>query len=94
MPPTNKLEYADSGSKSIGALTAVQVINGDSWMVEMAIPFAGLGVKPPKPGDTWRVSLCRFRPPGKTFGTELIVWAALKKGGFLDVENFGTMIFK
>ena len=90
----SKLEYASTGSVVIGAKTAVQVNEGDSWMVEMAIPFAGLGVKPPAPGDTWRLSLCRHRPAGKNFNTELIVWAALKNGGFLDVENFGTMIFK
>ena len=63
-------------------------------MVEMTIPFKGLDVAPPKPGDTWRLSLCRYRPPGKTFGTELIVWAPLQTGGFKDLANFGTLIFK
>ena len=65
-------------------------------MVEMTILFKGLGVKPPKPGDKWRISLCRFRPEGKGFNVELIVWAPLKHGGFSskDLPNFGTLIFK
>jgi len=89
-----KLEYGEAGPTPIGASSAVHVVERDSWMVEMAIPFAGLGVKPPKPGDAWRLSLCRFRPPGKGFNTELIVWAPLKAGGFKDLANFGTLIFK
>ena len=89
-----KMEYWESGPNPIGAVTAVQVSEGDSWTVEMAIPFAGLGVKPPKPGDTWRISLCRGRPPGKKNPThELMVWAPLKHG-FKDLENFGTITFR
>ena len=90
----DKMEYGETDVTPIGATTAVHVVEGDSWMVEMAIPFAGLGVKPPQPGDEWGISLCRARPPGKGFNAELIVWAALKNEGFKDLENFGTMIFK
>ena len=89
-----KMEFRESGPNPIGSTTAVHVVQSDSWMVEMAIPLAGLGVKPPKPGDTWHLSLCRYRPPGKTFNSELIVWAPLKSGGFKDLVNFGTLIFE
>ena len=91
----DKLEYGQAGPTPIGATTATHVVEGDSWMVEMTIPFAGLGVKPPKPGDKWRLSLCRARPPRKNNPKhELIVWASLKQGGFKDLKNFGTLIFK
>ena len=90
----NKLEYGEAGQTPIGAASAVYVEKNGTWLVEVVIPFKGLGVKPPKPGEQWRLSLCRHRPPGKDFNAELIVWAPLKKGGFNDLENFGTMIFK
>jgi hypothetical protein len=90
-----KLEYGENGPTPIGATAAAHVVEGESWMVEMAIPFAGLGVKPPKAGDTWRLSLCRGRPPGRVSQTfELIVWAPLQAGGFKDLANFGTLKFR
>jgi hypothetical protein len=88
------MEYWESGPGPIGATTAVHVSTGDSWTVEMTIPFAGLGVKPPKAGDTWRVSLCRGRAPGRNNPTmELMVWAPLR-GGFNDLASFGTVTFR
>ena len=89
-----KMEYWESGQNPIGAQSAVYVDEGNAWMVEMTIPFAGLGVPPPKPGDMWRISLCRYRPPGEDFNSEMIVWAPLKQGGFKDLKNFGTLVFK
>lgn len=90
----SKMEYWESGPNPIGATTAVHVNEGDAWLVEMAIPFAGLGVKPPQPGDSWRVSLCRGRAPGRKNPTmELLVWAPLK-AGFKDLANFGTVTFR
>jgi hypothetical protein len=90
-----KLEYGEAGPTPIGATSAVHVVEGDSWMVEMTIPFKGLGVQPPKPGDSWRISLCRARPPGRANpNSELIVWAPLKAGGFKDLANFGTLTFR
>ncbi|GAH89400.1 unnamed protein product, partial [marine sediment metagenome] len=87
-----KMEYWESGQNPIGADTATHIDKG-SWMVEMTIPYKGLGIKPPKPGDKWRISLCRHRPEGKDFNSELIVWAPLQRG-FKDIANFGTLIFK
>ncbi len=91
----DRLEYGEAGPTPIGATSAVQVREGDSWMVEMTIPFEGLGVNMPAPGDQWRLSLCRGRPPGRANPNfELIVWAPLQSGGFNDLANFGTMIFR
>jgi hypothetical protein len=60
----------------------------------MMIPFKGLGIDPPRPGDQWRISLCRFRPAGTDFNDEAIVWAPLHADGFRDLKNFGTLVFK
>lgn len=90
----SKLEYRESGQSPFGATTATHVDEGSAWMVEMAIPFAGMGVAAPKPGDEWKISLCRGRPPGEDFNHELIVWAPLKSGGFNDLANFGTLRFR
>ena len=90
----SKMEYWESGPGPIGATTAVHVAADGTWTAEMTIPFAGLGVKPPRPGDTWQVSLCRGRAPGRNNPTmELIVWAPLEHG-FKDLAHFGKMTFR
>ncbi len=88
-----KEEYNEKGPHTINATSATYVAEGDAWMVEMAIPFSSLGIDTPKPGDTWRISLCRYRPGGDDFNTEVIVWAPLQNDGFKDLANFGTLIF-
>ena len=35
-----------------------RVANGE-WVIELGIPFAQLGLSPPRPGDVWRINLCR-----------------------------------
>jgi hypothetical protein len=88
------MELSEGGTETIGSDSATYVHQDGTWMVEMRIPFTGLGVEPPKPGDQWRLSLCRYRPPGDDFGSELIVWAPLQRGGFKDLANFGTLVFE
>ncbi len=90
----DRAEYGENGPTPIGAQTGTHLAEGESWSVEMAIPFAGLGVDPPRPGDSWRLSLCRGRPAGRGFGDELIVWAPLQERGFRDLANFGTLLFR
>ncbi len=87
-------EYSETGPTRIGATSATDVVEGEAWTVEIAIPFAGLNVDPPNPGESWRLSLCRGRPAGRGFGDELIVWAPLQELGFRDLENFGTLVFR
>ncbi|MCE5237386.1 carbohydrate-binding family 9-like protein [bacterium] len=90
----SKAEYRESGPGPIGATTAVHVVEGAPWTVEMEIPCAGLDARPPRPGDTWKISLCRGRAPGRNNPTmELMVWAPLA-GGFKDLANFGTLTFR
>ena len=86
-------EFLNKNSTAIGTRVAAHVTEGRCWELELMIPYKGLGVKPPKPGDTWRLSLCRYRPSGKDFNSELIVRAPLQKG-FKDLAYFGTLIFK
>ncbi len=90
----DKMEYWDTGPGPIGATAATSLVEGESWSVEMAIPYEGLGVEAPSPGDIWRVSLCRSRPAGRGFGSELIVWAPLQEKGYGDLANFGVLRFR
>ena len=57
------------------------------------IPYKGLAVKPPKPGDVWRINIARQRLPTERTGHELITWAPLEKA-FFEPENFGSLRFK
>ncbi len=62
-----------------------------AWFVEIEIPIAGFGVGAVKPGDSWRVNLCRQR---KAFA-ENSSWSPLRFGEatFADPERFGTLVF-
>ena len=39
-------------------------VGDDQYVAEFAIPFAALGVAPPKPGDEWRLNVLRGRSRG------------------------------
>ena len=60
----------------------------DVWTVELAIPFADLGVVPPKPGDAWRVNFCRQELPSR----ELTAFS-FTGGGFGIPSRFGVLKF-
>ena len=86
------MELCENGTTHVGVKAGAYIEAGRRWMVEVAIPFTGLGVKAPEPGDIWRMNLCRHRPPGAGFGDEYITWAPAQKG-FRELENFGKLIF-
>ena len=87
-----KMEFSEGGMTNIGARVAAHIEGGSRWMVELAIPFKGLGIKAPSPGDVWGFNLCRYRPGGADFSEELITWAPLQ-AQFKELENFGKLIF-
>ena len=61
----------------------------DRWTVEMAIPFASLGLTP-KEGDVWGVNFNRHQ----ILLSEQSNWAGLSgKHGNLDAEGFGNLLF-
>lgn len=62
------------------------------WTAELEIPFEGLGVRPPDPGDSWGLNVCRgsySRMPG---GEELSCWTRMR-GNFHQPEGFGQAQF-
>lgn len=85
--------FRDTLRADIGTTAVSHIEEGRRWMLEVVIPYAGMGVKPPKRGDTWRINVVRQRLPGKGFNHELITWAPVQKS-FRDLEYFGTMTFK
>ena len=86
-------EFRDKNPAKIGTLAKVTVTEGQWWELELAIPFAGLGVDVPKPGDVWRLNVVRQRQPGVGVRQELITWAPLEKS-FFELQNLGTVTFK
>ncbi|MBN1445683.1 MAG: hypothetical protein JW957_06215, partial [Candidatus Omnitrophica bacterium] len=89
----SKLELNEAGAFNIGAQAAAYSEEGKRWQVEMAIPFKGLGLEPPKSGDKWRFNLARYRPAGEGFETELITWSSME-AGFLQFNKMGELLFK
>ena len=88
-----KAEFLDQNATPIGTRVAAHVTEGKCWELELMIPYKGLGVKAPKPGEVWRINVVRQRLPTKTSGHQLITWAPLEKG-FFEIQNFGPLKFK
>ncbi len=61
--------------------------NGE-WTMEIAIPFASLGVVPPKTGDAWRFNVCRDEAPSH----ETSSLCGLR-GAFHTPGDFGRLQF-
>lgn len=87
-----------------GLRTDVQVVgtlddhtdHDTCWSVEMAIPFRELTTAPnipPKPGDIWRMNLCRI---DRTPTSELQSWSPVLRSpiGFHTPARFGFLIFE
>ena len=89
------LELIQSGGeKTIGTRVQAHVEEGQSWTLEVAIPFKGLG-KTPVPGETWGLNLCRFHPGGSGFAREAITWSPTMAGfGGKEIDKFGDLIFQ
>ncbi len=64
-------------------------VDGESWRVEMSIPWEAVRVKNPQSGTELRANLCRERAAGR----ELSSWSGLVSG-FLEPHNFGTWVLE
>jgi len=54
--------YDAKNRKSAWNISGLQLKNvqkNGKWTLEAAIPFAGLGVSDPRPGNVWKINLCR-----------------------------------
>lgn len=62
------------------------------WTVEAEIPFAGLGVRAPWPGQSWRAGLFRVEHAA---AMPLYTWSAIydRERGFQQSDRFGIWIF-
>lgn len=61
----------------------------DAWTVEVAIPFAGLGLKGPPFGKTWRANICRVN---RTPRREVSSWSGIEQH-FHEPNSFGKWTF-
>ncbi|MEA3402371.1 MAG: carbohydrate-binding family 9-like protein [Armatimonadota bacterium] len=70
-------------------------IGEDRWSVEVAVPFATLGVRPPQPGDVFAANFCRNRKassPESAMHGEWSNWAPTQSQ-YHEPERFGHLIF-
>jgi hypothetical protein len=73
---------------------------GKTWSIEVAVPFADLGVEPPVPGDRWRANVGRERHLwvwDKRYAnqSEYYLWSTNFQGtGFPDPAAFGDLYFQ
>lgn len=66
---------------------AASAVDASGYTVAMRIPFAALGVRSPREGDTWRVNFARHGPIS---GASSWMWAY---NGLHDPRQFGELIF-
>ena len=62
------------------------------WTVEVALPFASLGVQP-KVGATWRFNIARHRPASARTNAELITWSVVH-ATFNAAAEFGALTLR
>ncbi|HIE51853.1 MAG TPA: hypothetical protein EYP85_08850 [Armatimonadetes bacterium] len=62
----------------------------EGWVLEMAVPFAALGVEKPSAGEIWGLNVCRERYAGGK--QELSNWA-FTGGNFHTPQWFGDLCF-
>jgi hypothetical protein len=65
------------------------------WIGEMHIPFAGLGVAPPQPGDVWRANFYRIDRPAPPNHPEFSAWSPTGEtpANFHVPSRFGSLVF-
>src|ERR1051326_5919329 len=64
----------------------------EQWQVEVALPFADLGVPAPKPKAVWRGNFSRFSR-AKDKPAELLSWSPTLLPGFHQPSRFGFLEF-
>ena len=70
--------------------------NSKRWSIEVKVPFAMLGVEPPKAGDWWLGNFGRERAAAKAnphAEPELFLWSQEESMGFVDPAAFGRLRF-
>jgi len=65
------------------------------WQGEFYIPFVGLGVESPRPGDAWRINFFRIDRPGAPASVEFSAWSPTGESppNFQVPSRFGRLVF-
>jgi len=67
----------------------------DHWSVEVAIPWASLGRRAPKPGEKIKGNLMRRTSRRvKTWEMEFVSWSECRRARYVESEHFGTWVFE
>jgi hypothetical protein len=65
------------------------------WRAHVKMPWKGLGMEPPKPGDVWGLNLTRMDQPGKVDfeNMQSSSWVLLPDGDPANLDRWGHVIF-
>ncbi len=69
---------------------------GKGWRALLSIPWKGLGMKTPEPGDVWGVNFSRMDQPGKLDhkNMEISTWVTIPRGTNLTTfDRWGHIVF-
>ncbi|MCX5660556.1 MAG: hypothetical protein NTW19_12655 [Planctomycetota bacterium] len=77
----------------IEGLKSAVVRTDKGWQATIKIPWQGLGVEPPKPGEAWGFNMSRIDQPGvwDYTKTDLTTWAPGAKDG--QIDRWGHLVF-
>jgi hypothetical protein len=77
------------GERAVAPAWTAAAARGDSfWSVEIVVPFTDLEAAAPRPGEAWRMNLCRSRLPVR----EATCWSPTFEG-FHVPKRFGVVTF-
>lgn len=67
----------------------------DGWRAHIKMPWKGLGVESPKPGDVWGINLTRMDQPGKTdyYNMQASSWVLIPDGDLQSLDRWGHIVF-
>ncbi len=67
----------------------------EGWRADIRMPWKGLGVACPVPGDVWGVNFSRMDQPGKTDykKMEQSTWILIPSGDLGEVKRWGHIVF-
>ncbi len=87
-------EQYGTNSSWTGEFTHAAFMGDKSWSTEIAIPWKTLGRRAPKPGDTIKGNLNRWRHRDSSGQMQGTSWSQERISRAVEAEQFGTWTFE
>ena len=83
---------AGEGKPDIAACQAAATVGADRYELELRIPYAAIGAKPPDASSVWAIAFCRNIWTTESGGDKFTSWPSLQ-ARFLEPEHFARLVF-